>query len=120
MNNICRQLFNVSETQLVKKALDCLDISSINYKDDKEMDRLISKIIAIDCIIHGPYQLSQENNEYIKNKLNIIYQLLPKTGVINDYPKVIQFRSMIEKMKDDFEEANTTFYINKVIGEEDS
>ena len=54
------------------------------------------------------------------DKLNIIYKLLPKTGVINDYPKVIQFRSMIEKMKDDFEEANTTFYINKVIGEEDS
>ena len=120
MNNLCRQLFNVSETQLVKKALDCLDISSINYKDDKEMDRLISKIIAIDCIIHGPYQLSQENNEYIKNKLNIIYQLLPKTGVINEYPKVSQVRRRIEKMKDDCEEGNTTPRLHTVIGEEDS
>lgn len=117
---ICRQLFDISETQIVGKALDCLDITSINYRDDNEMERLISKIIAVDCIIHGPCQLSEENTEYIKNKINIIYQLLPKTGIINDYPKVIQFRSMLEKMRDDFEEAKTTFHINKVIGVDDN
>lgn len=42
--------------------------------------------------------------------------MIPKSSVVNDYPKAIQLRSMIEKMKDDFDETEVVYHIEKVIG----
>lgn len=84
------------------------------------MEKLISIIIAVDCILQGPFTVSEEKKKLVEERLETISQMIPKSNVINDYPKVIQFRSMVEKMKDDFVGLRFMYHMDKVIGEDDN
>lgn len=83
------------------------------------MEKMISIIIAVDCILHGPFPLSEEIQKQFEERIVAISHLIPKSSVLNDYPKAIQFRGMIEKMKDDFEGSQIVYHIEKVIGTDD-
>lgn len=103
----------------MKKALDAIQIKNINYRDDDEVERVISIVIACDCISKGPFALTTDQKKAFDESLTCIAQMIPRTSLINDYPKAVQLRTMIDKVRDDFMNASSTLYISKVIDNED-
>lgn len=114
-----RSLFDETQDQIVQKAMDAIQIKEINYRDDAEMERVISIVIACDCISKGPFSLTAEQKKAFDDSLARIVQMIPRTSMINDYPKAVQLRTMIDKVRDDFLNASSTMYISKVIDNED-
>ena len=76
-------------------------------------------VIACDCISKGPFSLTAEQKKAFDDSLARIVQMIPRTSMINDYPKAVQLRAMIDKVRDDFLNASSTMYISKVIDNED-
>lgn len=114
-----RSLFDETQDQIVQKAMDAIQIKEINYRDDEEMERVISIVIACDCISKGPFSLTAEQKKAFDDSLARIVQMIPRTSMINDYPKAVQLRTMIDKVRDDFLNVSSTMYISKVIDNED-
>lgn len=113
-----RELFDEKEEDIVDAATEALAINAINYKDDKEMETLTTKLIAVDCILHSSLSISEDKKRTVEEQLSTLFLLIPKSNTINDYPKAIQLRSMIEKMKDDFADVKFMYHIDKVIGDD--
>lgn len=113
-----RELFDEKEEDIVDAAIEALAITAINYKDDTEMETLTTKLIAVDCILHSSLSISEDKRRTIEEQLSTLFLLIPKSNTINDYPKAIQFRNMIEKMKDDFVDVKFMYHIDKVIGDD--
>ena len=100
---------------IIQKAIQSLQISSIDKNNDDEMDRLISVIIACDCILKGPYFVSKEQIMVVLQRLNNILELIPPLKNLSEYPKVVQFRNIVEKIRDDYQDANPTLFITKML-----
>ena len=115
---ICRKLFEEDEQAIINKVLNSLQISSIDVKKDGEMERLISVLIACDCILKGPFLFTKEQILAVLERLNKILELLPPLNYLNEYPKAVQFRNVVEKIRDDCRDANPTLFIGKMLGEE--
>lgn len=113
-----RELFDEKEEDIVDAAIEALAITAINYKDDTEMETLTTKLIAVDCILHSSLSISEDKRRTVEEQLSTLFLLIPKSNTINDYPKAIQFRNMIEKMKDDFVDVKFMYHIDKVIGDD--
>lgn len=113
-----REVFDEKEEDIVNTAIEALTINSINYKDNEEMEALITKLIAVDCILHSSLSIPEDIMNTVEKRLSSIFLLIPKSNIINDYPKAIQFRNMIEKMKDDFVDVKYMYHIDKVIGDD--
>lgn len=113
-----RELFDEKEEDIVDAAIEAMAITAINYKDDTEMETLTTKLIAVDCILHSSLSISEDKRRTVEEQLSTLFLLIPKSNTINDYPKAIQFRNMIEKMKDDFVDVKFMYHIDKVIGDD--
>ena len=115
---ICRSLFDEGEEALFQTALESLDINEIDYTDDEEVNRVMTIVIAVNCIIHGNTTLSEEAKKNFEEKIVCLCQLLPKASALYDYPKAIQLRNILEKIKDSFSDTTVVQHIDKVIGNE--
>ena len=116
---MCRDLLEENPERILQKATEAIQIKQLNYRDDEEMNRVISVLIACDCISKGPFRLSAEQKKVFDSSLAQLAQMIPRTSLINDYPKAVQLRSMIDKIRDDFMNSSSTLYISKVIDNED-
>ena len=108
-------LFDENENVIISKALNALDISTIDYKNDSEIERLISVIVACDCIFSGPFQLSEGQKSIAEGRLGKILDQIPETRLLNEFPRAIQFRSMVEKVYDGLHNSNPTMFISKMM-----
>ena len=99
---IRRGQFGVDASEMINKALNNLQIDSIPFKDDAEMERLNTLIFSCECILKGPFPLNEGQQKIYRDRLNHIASLHPKSLAINDYPKAIEFWNMIDKMRGDF------------------
>lgn len=111
-----RNHFDISEQEIMDTILSSLNITEINYKDDNETTRIISLLVSVDCIINGSFAITDDIKKTIEDKIFQLSQMIPKSSVVNDYPKAIQLRNIIDKMKEDFEDTNVEYHIDKVIG----
>ena len=82
------------------------------------MEKLISVIIACDCILKGPFFVSKEQILAILERLSNILELIPPLSDLNNYPKAVQFRNLVEKIQDDYRDTDTTLFISKMLDEE--
>lgn len=82
------------------------------------MEKLISVITACDCILKGPFFIQKEQMLAVLERLNKILELIPVLSSLKEYPKAVQLRNMVEKMRDDYQEANSTLFITKMLDDD--
>ena len=111
-----RSLFDEEEETIIQTALDSLQINEIDYTNDEEVKRITTVVIAVNCIVHGNKAVSEETKKHIEERIVFLCQILPKASSLYDYPRAIQLRNILEKIKDSFADTTLVRHIDKVIG----
>ena len=111
-----RSLFDEGEDTIVQTALESLQINDIDYTNDEEVNRITTVVIAVNCIVHGNKPVSEETKKNIEERIVYLCQILPKASNLYDYPRAIQLRNILEKIKDSFADTTVVRHIDKVIG----
>lgn len=48
-------------------------------------------------------------------RINNILELIPPLKNLSEYPKAVQFRNIVEKVRDDYQDATPTLFITKML-----
>ena len=97
----CRERFDCDRTTIIETALESLCISEVPNHDDDAMARLITVILSCECILNGPFPLSEDQRRRFEECIQSLASKHPRSQAISDYPKAVEFWSMIDKMKND-------------------
>lgn len=103
----------------IQLALDSLNIQSIPFQEESEMDRLITLLLSCECILRGPFALSTQQKSCFEEKLQTIASMHPKSSSISDYPKAIEFWNIVSKMRDDFLSKEKEVNVNLIFEDPD-
>lgn len=96
-----RQRFDCDPTVIIETALESLCIAEVPNHDDDAMSRLITVVLSCECILNGPFPLSAEQRQRFEESIQSLASKHPRSQAISDYPKAVEFWSMIDKMKND-------------------
>ena len=102
---------------MIETALESLRISEIPNHDDDAMSRLITVVLSCECILNGPLPLSDNQRRRFEESIQSLASKHPRSQTISDYPKAVEFWSMIDKMKNDVQLFHSQNNIHSLIDE---
>ena len=112
-----RERFACDSTTMIETALESLRISEIPNHDDDAMSRLITVVLSCECILNGPLPLSDNQRRRFEESIQSLASKHPRSQTISDYPKAVEFWSMIDKMKNDVQLFHSQNNIHSLIDE---